>query len=252
MQGLELMLNVVRQRTPTTSDVRGSLETLFATVEPEIIKGAMEAVTELAPVTRGLGQVLTPLLSGNPYNERGGVGALLSGVQLAERYPGKIIAFEVPKITPEGFKRFLDIVVIDPATADAWETEIASFEIKEVSTLQLGNRAPHELAVDIRLESVTRSEQQASGLPVTERLGSIRWRIRELNIRQIAVAQLAKEGITAPSNDVVRGRMNDYVRAQLRKAFADPALKAFKETDPAEFKAYQDKFENDLSFVEYF
>ena len=244
VQGLELMLNEVRTRTPTTSDVRGSLERLFGDVDPQIIKGAMQAVTVLAPRSRGLGKALTGLLSGNPYNERGGIGSLLSGVELAQRYPGTIISFEVPVETPQGFRRVQDIAVVDPNTGRA----LFNFEIKEVSTVQLGRRASHEFAVDILLDIEARKAEAAAGVKLTDRYGSFRWRIRKLNLREIAVEQLKREGSASPTEADVETRMREYVQQNLRKAFTDHALAT---VDPAELKAYQDAFDH-LSFVEFF
>ncbi len=253
VQGLEFMLNEVRQRTPTTSDARGDLVKLFGDVHPDLIRGAMPAVTVLAPRSRGWGRALDGLLSGDPYKERGGVGTLFSAVELAKRYPDTIISFEVPTPTPEGFGRVQDIAVIRRGTATTPEIILLYFEIKEVSTGQLGRRVPHQFAIDIRLDIESRREQAAAGTAVGERLGSFRWRVRKLELRRTALQQLVREGTAHPSENEITGRMIDSVRNQLRNAFRDPALSTI---DPLELQAYQDAFDSITAartlFLEFF
>jgi hypothetical protein len=226
---------------------------LFANFEPEQVKGIFQSIDFLAARSRGLGHLLGPLTSGNIPQERGAIGALTSGVQLAERYPDTIISFEEPVTKPSGAViRIQDINVIRRETmrvageVRTAETTLASFEIKEVSTVNLGRRAPHELAIDIVLDAHARAQRPTPIGAARPFFETFRWRIRRLNLERIAAL---RAGIGDVHDPRIEQAMRDIVKDQLRAAFNDPALQSLS---PQEIQGYRNAFDHGVPFVEFF
>ncbi len=228
------------------------LSNLFSDFEPIQVRGIFQSIDRLAPISRGLSRVIGPLASGNEAQQRGAMGALSSANQLADQFPGRIISFEMPVIGPEGnVIRVQDIVVIEQQTTRVagetitQEVTLAAFEIKEVSTRNLGRRGPHQLAIDILLDSHARAQRATP--PGTSRpfFETFRWRIRRAELQRDAMRRL---GITVPGDSRIEAEMRRMVEEQLQRAFDDPVLRTM---NPTELQGYRNAFRN-VPFVEFF
>lgn len=243
-------LGVLYEVRPNTSSER--ISNLFFDFEPAQVKGIFEAIDRLAPVSRGLGRVLGPLTSGDVAQQRGAMGSLTTAVQLANEHPNAIIAFEEP-VFEEGGRliRVQDINVIERQTTrvagveTTTEMTVASFEVKEISTASLGRRGPHQLAIDIVLDSLARSRRVAPVGAQRPFFETFRWRIRRTELAQRAARNL---GITDTADPHVEPEMRRIVEGMLRSAFDDPALNGLS---ASERDGYRRAFTG-VPFVEFF
>ncbi len=144
------------------------LHSLVGDFTPVQAKGILQSISLLAPRSRGLGKVVGPLTSGAQSSQRGAMGALTSGVQLAQKYPDATLVFEAPQVEAGGaIVRVTDISVQETQTTrvagveKTTTVEIAAVEVKEVSSASLGKRAPQELARDIQRDSRIRAQRLA-------------------------------------------------------------------------------------------
>lgn len=218
------------------------------------VKETLQDIAALAPRVepKGLksviGRLFTPFTEGTKYNpdrsfasssQTGAVAELYAGVEIAKKFPTMEIAFQVPEVTPGGDVRINDIVVRDPQTG----AQLASFEIKEITSAFLGPRAPGELAKDIALDVQRRAEWQKAGVQRGP-FETFRWRIRGREIQAQAIESLRQEGNTSPTPQQIDERMRGLVRPGLADAFLQ-----LPEPVRAE---YQNLFLQNLPFVQFF
>jgi hypothetical protein len=221
----------------------------FADVQ---VQGILQSLAVLAPRSRGLGQVIGPLTSGSVSSERGAMGALTSGMQLAEQHPRATLVFEAP-VTDEGggIVRVIDISVQEAQTTrvagvdKTTNVEIAAIEVKEVSTNALGRRAPQELARDIQRDARIRGQRLAPAAGARPFFETFKWRVRASELRQSAIDAL---GDPAATDAQIDAQMRRSIESQLRRALERPEFKAL----PAEEQdGYRNAFQG-LPFVEFF
>jgi hypothetical protein len=226
---------------------------LFQDFEPEQVRGIFQSLDRLSSVSRGLGRVIGPLFSGDVAQQRGAMGSLTSAVQLAERYPGRIISFEEPVIDVEAGRviRVQDILVIERETTRVAGVEttseftVAAFEIKEISTASLGRRGPHQLAVDILLDARARAERVTPVGASRPFFETFRWRIRRTELAERAARNL---GISDVNDPRVEPEMRRIVEGMLERAFDDPVLGSLS----AEERAGYERAFTGVPFVEFF
>jgi hypothetical protein len=223
------------------------------------VRGILQSLAFLEPRSSGLSKVIGPLTSGSELSERGAMGALTAAVQLATAHPNAKLYFEVPVTDASGETiRVIDISVREEQTTRVagkvrtQEVEIASYEVKEVSTKSLGKRAPQELARDIVRDYQLRSTRPApvgGSRPLFE---TFVWRVRGLDLREQAMQSL---GTTNPRDPRIDPAMRKVLLPQLLKALDRPEVKALP---AAELDAYRKAFTSDvphqggLPFVEFF
>jgi hypothetical protein len=176
--------------------------------------------------------------------QSGAIGVLYAAVQLSQRYPGMKIVFESPDATPLGGIRFEDIALFDPSTGK----RVRGYEVKEVTSAFLGDRAPVELAKDIALDYASRQWAQASG-GTQAPFESFRWQIRKYEIEAVATKKLIDEGVSQPSTDQIDQRMRAMVRENLKAAFGKREVTSLP--GPVQVE-YRKLFDDALSFVEFF
>jgi hypothetical protein len=200
--------------------------------------------------------VLGSLLSSNRSNQIGAMGELTSAVDIAQQFPKATLVFgERTQIDPRGIaRRIIDVTAyeVEVRTVAGQQVTVevmrTRFEIKEVSTADLGTRAPHQLALDISADSADRAVRPAPIAGSRPFFETFRWRIRRIDLERIARQRLAPADRTDPVK--VEAAMRDLVRDSLRPAFDDLAFKALPQ---AEQEGYRNAFEHDLRlFVDFF
>jgi hypothetical protein len=224
-------------------------------LEPAQVTGILQSLALLEPRSRGLSKIIGPLTSGARLSERGAMGALTAGVQLAGEHKGSNITlvFEEPVTDPSSGEviRVTDISVQETrktrvAGVEKTETvEIDAVEVKEVSTSSLGKRADQELARDIARDSAVRSQRLTPVGAARPFFETFTWRIRGLEIREQAIKALGNPAATPQQIDA---RMRDIVENSLKKVFDRPE---FKKLPAAEQDGYRKAFKG-VPFVKFF
>jgi hypothetical protein len=230
------------------------LNNLVGDFEPAQVKGILQSLAVLEPRSRGLSKVIGPLTSGAVLSERGAMGALTAGVQLAEEHkaPNVTLVFEEPVTNAAGeVIRVTDISVQETrktrvAGVEKTETvEIDAVEVKEVSTSSLGKRADQELARDIARDSAARAQRLTPVGASRPFFETFTWRIRGNEIREQATKALGNPAATPQQIDA---RMRDIVEGSLKKVFDRPE---FKKLPQAEQDGYRKAFKG-VPFVVFF
>jgi hypothetical protein len=183
---------------------------------------------------------------------RGAMGAITSGVQLAEKFPAATLVFEEPVTNASGdVIRVIDISVQETRTtrvAGVTKTEtveISAVEVKEVSSDSLGKRADQELARDIARDSAARSQRLTPVGAARPFFETFTWRIRGNEIRQQAIKALANPSATPQQ---IEAKMRSIVENSLKKVFDRPE---FKKLPATEQDGYRKAFKG-VPFVEFF
>jgi hypothetical protein len=228
------------------------LHRLVGGFKPVEVKGVFQSIALLAPRSKGLGKVLSALTSGAVPSERGAMGALTSGVQLAPRFPNATLVFEAP-VRDEGgdIVRVTDISVQETRTTrvagveKTTTVEIAAVEVKEVTSAKFGKRALQQLARNIQHDSLVRSQKLAPAGGSRPFFETLLWRIRGKEIRQQAINALNDPKATEAQIDA---RMREIVERALRPALERPE---FKTLAPEEQEGYRNAFKG-VPFVEFF
>jgi hypothetical protein len=228
------------------------LHNLLADFQPAQVAGVLQSLSLLAPRSRGLGKLIGPLTSGAESSQRGAMGALTAGVDLAGKHPDATLVFEDPVFdVGGGVLRVTDISVQEQQTARVagvertTTVEIAAVEVKEVSTSSFGRRAPQELARDIARDSKIRAQRVAPAGGSRAFFETFTWRVRRTELRQRAIDVLADP---AASEQQIDAKMREFVESSLRKALDRPEFKALP---AAEQDGYRNAFTG-VPFVEFF
>jgi hypothetical protein len=236
------------------------LHNLVADFEPAQVRGIMQSLAVLESRSRGLRAVIGPLTSGSEPSMRGAMGALTTGVQLAERHPDAVLVFEDPVQDPGTgvVTRVTDISVRVQETTRVGgrirtrEVELVAVEVKEVSTRSLGARARQELARDIVRDHRLRSSRVAPSGGSRPLFETFIWRIRRNELQAEAMRRV---GTSTPLDPRVDAEMRRMMQAELRGAFERKELDALPQ---AERDAYRRAFESDVPlpggvpFIEFF
>jgi hypothetical protein len=228
------------------------VDNLFFHNEPEQLVGILQTLDHLAPISRGLERLIPGLTSDNIAQQRGAMGALTSASQLAEQFPGRLLAFEEPIFDDGGrLIRVQDINVIERVTETiAGETRtvertLFSYEIKEISTASLGRRGPHQFAVDMLLDSIARARVPVPAGTSRPFFETFRWRIRRTELAARAARNL---GTTDTSDPRIDAEMRRLVEGMLVRGFDDPILNTMSSSERS---GYQAAFTG-VPFVEFF
>jgi hypothetical protein len=227
---------------------------LVSDFKPGQVKEILQSLAVLEPRSRGLAKVIGPLTSGAELSERGAMGALTAGMQLAEEHksPSVTLHFEEPVVNDAGeVIRVTDISVKETRTtrvAGVEKTEVVEIdavEVKEVSTASLGKRANQELARDIARDSAVRSQRLTPVGAARPFFETFTWRIRGNEIREQAIKAL---GNPAATQQQIDAKMRDIVENTLKKVFDRPE---FKKLPQAEQDGYRNAFKG-VPFVKFF
>jgi hypothetical protein len=251
-------LDTIYQIRPTTTV--NEINVFLGDLGPDAVREILNYITTIAPksdppgLRSVIGRLFTPFRPPARWNPKqvaissqqaGAIGVLYAAVQLSQRYPGMHIFFESPDATPHGGIRIEDIALFDPTTGK----RVRGFEVKEVTSAFLGDRAPGELAKDIALDYAAREWARASGR-ASAPFDNFRWLIRRYDIEAEATKRLIDEGFPQPSAEQIDQKMRAMVRENLKAAFDNPEVRdALPKPVQAE---YRKSFDDALSFVEFF
>jgi len=250
-------LESIHELRPTTT--ANEINVLLGDFGPQAVQEILNDITLLVPRSDPLGlrsviaRLFTPFKQPTKWTpgrvaisseQSGAIGELSAAVQLSQLYPSMRIFFQRAAVTPLGGLRIEDIVLLDPATGQRFR----GYEVKEVTSAFLGNRAPGELAADIALDYAARQRALAWGV-LEAPFESFRWRVRRYEIEAEATKKLIAEGVPQPTADQIDQRMRAMVRENLKAAFA--LQEVGKLPGPAQVE-YRKLFDDTLPFVEFF
>jgi hypothetical protein len=251
--GLEAVLEL---RPRTTGQEIGAF---LGDIDPREVQAILKDIGALRPAAREsglrrlIGQLFTEFQPPQRYRPgtvhassqmRGARGVLATAIELMQRFPGKLIDFEVPGVTPSGTLRIEDVVIVDPVTGE----RLLGFEVKEVTAAFFGTRGAKQLSADIGRDAALRQSFRDIGVSRRPYEG-FRWRVRRFEIEAQAIKQLQARGVAKPTPGQVDLEMRAMVREGLNTAFDQPEVRALP---PAIRGEYRTLFDSYLPFVEFF
>jgi hypothetical protein len=223
------------------------LDNLFEDFEHAQVRGILQTLAFLDPVSRHLQRLLGPLTSDSVSQQRGAMGSLTAAVRLIEANPGRILLFEEPvyeRVTGR-LVRVQDITMIE--IVDGVESIVRTYEVKEISTRRLGRRGRHQFAMDVLADSARMDAAAGAGTDAGahEPFESFRWMIRR---NELQVEAASNVGVTDVSDPRVEVEMRRLVEGMLERGFNDPVLRTLS---PERLAAYRAAFSG-VPFVEFF
>jgi len=250
--GLKIIYDV---RPRTTGEEIG---VLLGDFPPDDVRAILQSIDQLAPhaekagFRRLIGQLMREFTQPRQYRpstvaasptQIGARGVLAVSVELLRRFPGRIIAFEVPALTPLGALRIEDIVILDPVS----HVRILGFEVKEVTSAFLGPRAPKQLAADIARDAAARDWARQQGVD-RKPYEAFRWRVRRFELEDEASKRLQGRGVQDPTPSQLDTEMRGMIRERLKSAFNQAEVKNLPPNVQAEYRAI---FDQSIPFLEF-